>query len=55
MKLFSFCAVQATPSSQGENKKTLKHECQSALAGNSDVFTCAIAAALGFARNEKMN
>lgn len=36
-------------------KKTLKHECQSACAGNSDVFTCAIAAVLGLAMDEKIN
>lgn len=43
------------PAAKEKIKKTLKHECQSARAGNSDVFTCAIAAALSFARNERMN
>lgn len=55
MKLFSFRATQAAPSIQGENKKTLKHECQSACAGNNDVYTCAIAAVPGLAMDERRN
>lgn len=47
--------LRLLPAAKEKIKKTLKHECQSACAGNSDVFTCAIAAVLGFTMDEKIN
>lgn len=47
--------LRLLPAAKEKIKKTLKHECQSACAGNSDVFTCAIAALLDFTIDEKIN
>lgn len=47
--------LRLLPAAKEKIKKTLKHECQSACAGNSDVFTCAMAAVLGWAMDEKIN
>lgn len=47
--------LRLLPAAKEKIKKTLKHECQSAHAGNSEVFTCAMAAVLGLAMDEKIN
>lgn len=47
--------LRLLPAAKEKIKKTLKHEYQSTRAGNSDVFTCAIAAGLGLAGDEKIN
>lgn len=50
-----FTLLRLLPAAKEKIKKTLKHECQSASTGNSDVFTCAITAVLSLAMDEKIN
>lgn len=47
--------LRLLPAAKEKIKKTLKHECQSACAGNSDVSTCATAAQLALAMDEQIN
>lgn len=47
--------LRLLPAAKEKIKKTLKHECQSAHAGGSDVFTRAMAAVRGLAVDEKVN